>query len=54
MSTEMPAALAGEAAEFEDEAEPATNEWIEPALAALFTAAAVLFACVLAVMTGLG
>jgi uncharacterized membrane protein len=53
MSTEMPAAFAREAAEAADEAQAATSEWIETALAVLFTAAIVLFASFLAVVNGL-
>ena len=49
--TEMPAALAREALEEADQAR--TRQWIEPALTALFAAAAVVFASSLAVVIGL-
>lgn len=52
---EMPVALSCEAAENADQAQAvaATHQWIEPALAVLFVAAAVFFASSLAVLTGL-
>ncbi len=53
MSTEMPAALASDAAGVEAEPQAAAGAWIETALAVLFTVAAVLVASFLAVVTGL-
>jgi hypothetical protein len=55
MSTEMPAALASDLAGSNADADvqQARREWIETALVVLFTAAAVLCASVLAVVTGL-
>ncbi len=53
MPTDMPAALASEPVETGTEAQPATSEWIETALAVLFAATAVLFVSFFAVMTGL-
>jgi hypothetical protein len=52
-STEMPAALGAPAEETVTEGRPAISEWVETALTALFTAAAVLFVSVIAVVTGL-
>jgi hypothetical protein len=53
MSTDMPAALASEAAEATAESQSAPAAWIETALTVVFTAAAVLFVSFLAVVTGL-
>jgi hypothetical protein len=53
MSTELPVALPREATETTAEAQPAAKQWIETAVAVLFTAAAVLVVSFLAVMTGL-
>ncbi len=52
MPAVMPAVLAGEAAEA-DAGAPAKSEWIATALTVTATAAAVLFASFLAVVTGL-
>ncbi len=53
MSTDIPAARAGAAAETGAEASSATSELVETALTVLFAAAAVLFISFLAVVTGL-
>jgi len=47
---EMPVALAREAVENADETQAVPHQWIETALAVLFTAAAVLFASSVAVV----
>jgi hypothetical protein len=51
-STELPAAIAGEAYPAADEVRRATSAWIETAAVVIFAAAAVLFASFVAVMTG--
>ncbi len=53
MSTNMPAALAGEVAEAAAESQTATAAWLETALTVAFAAAAVMFVSFLAVVTGL-
>jgi hypothetical protein len=53
VSTEMPAALASDLAGSDADVQQARREWIETALVVLFTAAAVVCASVLAVVTGL-
>lgn len=53
MSAELPAALTDQPAEAAAEDAPNKNEWVETALTAMFTAAAVLFVSFLAVVTGL-
>jgi hypothetical protein len=52
MSTELPVAFVREA-ETAAEIQPATIAWIETAVAMVFTAAAVLFVSLVAVVTGL-
>jgi hypothetical protein len=53
MSMDMSAALDADAASAEAMTHPAGNAWIETALTVLFTAATVLFASFIAVVTGL-
>jgi hypothetical protein len=53
MSADIPAAIARPVAESAEEVQEATNDWIEPALTALLTAAAVFLASLLAVAAGL-
>jgi hypothetical protein len=53
MSTEIPAALAGETREAGAKAAPVASGLAETALTVLFTAAAVLFISFVAVVTGL-
>jgi len=53
MSTDLPAALANEAAATAAEVQSARGVWVETALSVLFAAAAVLFVSFLAVVTGL-
>jgi hypothetical protein len=52
-STEMPVSFAREAVDDATEVQAARSQWIETAVAVLFTAAAVVFASFLAVVTGL-
>jgi hypothetical protein len=52
MSTDLPAALAGEAAETGAD-DQATREWIATALTVVFATVAVVFASFVAVVTGL-
>jgi hypothetical protein len=53
MSAELPAVFINEATEAAAEVQPATSAWIETAVAVVFTAAAVLFVSLVAVVTGL-
>jgi hypothetical protein len=53
MSTDMPGALASEAAPSATALETVDREWFATALTILFTAAAVLFVSFIAVITGL-
>jgi hypothetical protein len=53
MSMDMPAALETEAVQSNAEAPSGASAWVETALTVLFTAAAVLLASFVAVVTGL-